>query len=190
MNLPIFILASSGEAAHWSDYTSCPEPPPIVSPLGDGQHFPQFNRNNFINRHNTNLAALALDDDGVFPERLLRSGRVNAEALMDTQSSVLGQAGDGGKVLVAVRHTGRQKPVALPDAPGTVCLAKAPALQLHRQFVFRGQAVFCTLHFVMEKTDGSQTRGIYRTAAWPRSIAPWYENCPFGCARRSCPTAR
>ena len=50
---------------------------------------------------------------------------LNAEALMDAQSSVPSQTGDGGVVLVAVCHAGGKEQVELPDTPGAVGLAEA-----------------------------------------------------------------
>ena len=128
----------------------------LVPPRRDGQQLFQFNGNTFIDGHGADLAALPFNGNSVFPERPFRSGRVNAETLMDAQSGVPGQAGDGGEVLVAVHHTGCQKSVELPDAPGAVHPAEAPALQLHRQFVVGGQAVFCPLNLVVKEADGRQ----------------------------------
>lgn len=54
----------------------------LMSPRRDSQQLFQFNGNTFIDGHGANLAAFTLDGDGVFPERLFRSSRVNAERLM------------------------------------------------------------------------------------------------------------
>lgn len=75
---------------------------------------------------------------------------------MDAQSGVPSETGDGGKVLMAVRHAVCQKPVKLRDTPSAVYPTEASALQLHRQFVVGGQAVFYPLHLIMEKADGRQ----------------------------------
>lgn len=104
----------------------------------DSQQFFQFNGNTFIDGCGASLAALALDGNGLFPEGLFRNSCVDAVSLIDTQSNVLGQAGDGGKVLMAVRHTDRQKAMELPDTPGSAYPVKAAALQLRCQFVVRG----------------------------------------------------
>lgn len=110
----------------------------LVSPGRDCQQLFQFDGNALVDRDSADLAALALDCDGVFPEGLFRRGCINAEALMDAQSGVPGQAGDGGVILMAVRHTVCQKSVKLWDTPGAVYPTKPPALQPHRQFVVRG----------------------------------------------------
>ena len=57
---------------------------------------------------------------------------------------------------MAVRHTGRQEAVELPDAPGAVHTAKAATLQFHRQLVIGGQTVFCPLHLVVKETNARQ----------------------------------
>ena len=68
----------------------------LMSPFCDSQHLLQFDADAFVDRHRADLAAFALDGDGVLPERLFRDSRVNAEALMNAQSGVPGQAGLSG----------------------------------------------------------------------------------------------
>ena len=128
----------------------------LVSSGCDNQQLFQFDGNTFIDWHSTDLTALALDGNGALSEGLFRSGRVDPKTFMDTQSGIPGQAGDGGIVLMAVRHTGCQEAVELPDAPGAVHTAEPPALQLHRQLVIGGQMVFRPLHLIVEKADGRQ----------------------------------
>ena len=128
----------------------------LVAPGCDSQQLFHPNGNAFVDGYSSDLAALAFDGDGIFPEGLFRFGCINAEALVDAQSGVPGQAGDGGKVLVIVCQTGRQKTMKLLDAPGTVHPTEAAALQLHRQFVVGGQAVFCPLHLVVKETNARQ----------------------------------
>ena len=128
----------------------------LVAPLGDSQQLFQLKGNTFVDGYNAGLATLSFDCDCVFPEGLFRRGCINAEALVDAQSGVPGQAGDGGKVLVIVCQTRRQKTMKLLDAPGTVHPTEAAALQLHRQFVVGGQAVFCPLHLVVKETNARQ----------------------------------
>ena len=65
-----------------------------MAPRRDGQQLFQFDGNTFIDGHGANLAAFTLDGDGVFTEGLFPDGCVDAEALVDAQSGVPGQAGD------------------------------------------------------------------------------------------------
>ena len=83
----------------------------LVAPGCDSQQLFQLNGNTFVDGHGADLAALALDGDGVFPEGLFRRGCINAEALVDSQSGVPGQTGDGGKVLTAIGH----RPYSVPE---------------------------------------------------------------------------
>lgn len=91
-----------------------------------------------------------------FSKRLFSDGRISAEALVDSQTGVPGQAGDGGVILMVVHHTVCQKSVKLWDTPGAVYPTKPPALQLHRQIIVGGQAVSCPLHLVVKETDARQ----------------------------------
>ena len=128
----------------------------LVAPGRDGQELLEFDTDALVDGHGAELAALAFDGDGVSPEGLLRDGRVDAEALMDAQPGIPGQAGDGGKVLASIGHRGDEEQVELPDAPGAVFLAEAAVLELHRQFVIFRQAVFGLPHHVVVKADGGQ----------------------------------
>ena len=110
----------------------------LVPPGRDCQQLFQLNGNTFVDGHGANFSALALDCDGIFPEGLFSRGRVNAEALVDAQSGVPCQAGDGGKVFVIVCQTGHQKSMKLLDTPGAVHSAELPTLQFHRQFIVGG----------------------------------------------------
>lgn len=77
------------------------------------------------------FAALAFDHNGVLSKGLGRDGGVDAEALVDAQSGIPGQAGDGGVLPAAIRRAGEEEAVEFPIALGAVGLveaAGAPAL--------------------------------------------------------------
>ena len=97
----------------------------LMAPGRNGQELLEFDTDALVDGHSTELAALAFDGDGVFPEGSLRNGRVDAEALVDAQPGIPGQAGDGGEVLAAIGHCGDEEQVELPDAPGAVFLTEA-----------------------------------------------------------------
>ena len=62
----------------------------FMAPLGACQLTPQRNGDLLVDGDGADLAALALDGDGVLPKGLLCRGGVDAETLVDAEPSVTG----------------------------------------------------------------------------------------------------
>ena len=62
----------------------------LMSPWCVLQLLPHGDGDLLVDENRPHLAALALDGDGVFPERPLRRGGIDAEILMDTQAGIPG----------------------------------------------------------------------------------------------------
>ncbi len=127
----------------------------LVAPWRDGQHFRQLNADAFVDGHAPNFAALAFDDDGLGAEGVFCRCRVQSEALMDTESGVIGQGGHGGVVLVAGFPALAEELAKLPLAPGAIYAAEAAALQFDGQVAVVREGVL-GVYLVVEETDGRQ----------------------------------
>ena len=120
------------------------------------QLFPHGDGNLLVDGHRPYLATLALDGDAVFPERPLRRGGVDAEALVDAQADVPAQIEGQNEVIAVLSQRLTKHLVELHVAPGAVHAAETAPLQFHGQFVIGGQLVLGPAHFVVEEPDGGQ----------------------------------
>ena len=76
----------------------------LMTPWCALQLLPYGNGDLLIDGNSPHFAALALDGDGVLPERPLRRGGVDAEALVDPESRIAGQV-QGKDEVIAVNTT-------------------------------------------------------------------------------------
>ena len=72
-----------------------------MAPLRPGELLPQSDGDGVIDGDCADLAAFAFDGDGVLAERVFRNGRVDAEALVDTQTGVSRQIESQNVILVS-----------------------------------------------------------------------------------------
>ena len=128
----------------------------LMPPGRHGQKLLQLQPDIATNRDGANLPALPLDGDGVLPQRLFGNGGVDAETLMDAQTSIPGDAGNGGIVIPAIGQTSGTEPGIFIHAPGPVHAAEPTPLQVHAQIIVGGKMVFRSLHLIMEEPDRGQ----------------------------------
>ena len=110
----------------------------LMAPGRAIQLFPHGDGDLLVDGHGADLATLALNGDGFFPERPLRCGGVNAEALVDAQTGVAPQIEGQDEVIAVLSQRLAQQPVELRCTPGAVHAAETAPLQFHGQLVIGG----------------------------------------------------
>ena len=106
--------------------------------------------------NSSHLTALAFYGNRIFAKGLFCCGGVDAEALMESESGITGQA-HGEDIVVAVGiQCLVQHLVELCIAPGAVHAAKPPPLQFDAQFMVGRQFISGVGHFIMKEPDGRQ----------------------------------
>jgi len=126
----------------------------LVSALGAIQHHTQRRADAFfLDGNGADLAALALDGDGVLAQRALRRRGVKPHDLVDAQPGVPPKVQRAGDVVTVRFDRLADHAVELDHAPRPVHAAEAPPLQRNAELVVVGQTVFRVLHLVMEEAD-------------------------------------
>ena len=108
-----------------------------------------------VDRDSADLAALALDRNGIFPQRIFRNGRVDSETLMDAKTGIAGQIQGQNVIIPIFCQCSAQHAVEFFRAPSTIILSESAALQDDPQLMIAGEPVLA-VRLVMEEADGRQ----------------------------------